>query len=270
MGSFATGALFLGVGARKVGAAQPEKLRATHHLVRWPSATRRFRVVQLTDIHVGRAVPPSYLRRVAELAHRARPDLVVLTGDYLNRSLTYVDELRHFVSLLPRPLFATLGNHDHWSGRDGVVAALEQGGATVLSNESLRFAGAGLDLVLVGVDDGFTRSDDVPRAFARVSRAAEALVLSHFPNTADRIADTGARLILSGHTHGGQIVVPGVTQLVHRVLGHKYVAGWFELDRSQLYVSVGVGGSVGLRAGEGSAPEVSVFDLLPPAHPALG
>ncbi|MCC7385048.1 MAG: metallophosphoesterase [Deltaproteobacteria bacterium] len=250
-----------GVEAR---AANENQLRVTRHRVPWPELSRRLRVVQLTDIHVGSAVPEPYLRRVAELTWRAKPDLVVLTGDYLNHSLAYARELRHLAGLLPKPCVATLGNHDYYSGRDGVIEALHGGGAEVLINDSVVLSRGGAELTIVGVDDGFTRHDNVPRAFDKVRHPDRALVLSHFPNTADRIAELDARLVLSGHTHGGQIIVPGVTTLMQRALGNKYVAGWFELDRARLYVSAGVGGSIiAYRAGEAGMPEVAIFDLLP-------
>jgi uncharacterized protein len=247
-----------------VEASEPRRLRVTRHKLHRPDFDRGFRIVHLTDIHVGGSTPNSYLDRVVEIVWRAKADLVVLTGDYVNHSLTHVGRLRRFVGLLPKPCFATLGNHDHWSGADGVTRALRDGGAEVLSNDSLVYAKDGIELTVVGVDDGFSRNDDVPKAFRHVRDPERALVLSHFPNTADRIAQAGGGLILSGHTHGGQFAVPGVTAVVQRMVGNKYVQGWFEIDKSMLYVSAGIGASfIGFRAGQQALPEIAVYDLVP-------
>jgi predicted MPP superfamily phosphohydrolase len=250
--------------ASEGGEAEPRRLRVTRHRVPWKGAERKFRVAQLTDIHVGGAVPNHYLDRVAELVWRAKADLVVMTGDYVNHSLSHVDRLQRFVSLLPKPLIATLGNHDHWSGADGVIEAIRSGGGEVLQNDSVVYEKDGFSLPIAGIDDGFTRHDNVTRAFKHIRQPDRTLVLNHFPNTADKIMEHGAALILSGHTHGGQFHVPAVTQVLQRVVGNKYVAGWFELGDSKLYVSAGIGASIfGFRAGKPALPEVALFDLMP-------
>lgn len=248
-------------------ANEPRRLRVTRHRVEWPGVDRPFLIAHLTDIHVGASVPNFYLDRVVELVWRIKPDMVVMTGDYLNHSLSYVARLRRFVGLLPKPLLATLGNHDHWSGADGVIEAIQGGGGEVLQNESVVFAKNGFELPVVGVDDGFTRHDDVKKAFKHIRHPDRALVLNHFPNTADRISETGARVILSGHTHGGQIHVPGVTPIVQRMVGNKYVAGWFGIGESNLYVSAGIGSSMlSFRSGKPALPEIAVFNLVPPGQ----
>lgn len=246
---------------------EPRRLRVTRHRVPWTSIDRPFRIAQLTDVHVGPAVPSRYLDRVAELVWRSKPDLVVMTGDYLNHSLTHVDRFQRFVHLLPKPLIATLGNHDHWSGVEGITKAIHNGGGEVLQNDSVVFEKNGFELPIAGVDDGFTRHDDVPRAFKHIRDPRRTLVLNHFPNTADRIAEAGGGLILSGHTHGGQFHVPGVTAVLQKMVGNKYVAGWFELEPSRLYVSAGIGASIfGFRTGRPALPEIALFDLVPEAR----
>ena len=183
----------------------------------------------------------------------------------MNRSTKHADRVRRYVEALPRPVIATLGNHDHWSGAEAISAALIQGGAEVLSNRASGIDGIGWVLDVVGVDDGTTKHADVERAFRGVRRPEESLVLNHFPATADRIAKHGGRLILSGHTHGGQIVVPVLTEAVSRLF-NGYFHGWYQIAESELYVSAGIGHSLeGLRGGDSAIPEVAVYDLDPSA-----
>lgn len=230
-------------------------IAVTRHRVPWSS---RARVVQLSDIHVGPSTPQLLLARVAEVVAELEPDVVVLTGDYVNVSTFYARRITELVRLLPKPCIATLGNHDHFTDPERITLALEAGGAKVLRNESTMLG----ELLVVGVDDGHSGNADIPRAFEGID-AERALVLSHFPNTADEIASTRAPLVLSGHTHGGQIDVPWLTRTVARVAGNPYLRGFYRVgDRTDLYVNAGIGHSFpGLRSGEGTRPEIAVFDL---------
>jgi len=250
-------ALLLGAGP-----AAGAKLRVTTHRVAWP-VQRRVRVVQLTDLHVGRNTPMPRLQEAVALAQRARPDVVVMTGDYVNRSLDQLPRLRQLVLALPRPCLATLGNHDHWSGAAAVRAALTRAGVQVLTNASTVVRGGGWELTVVGIDDGYTSHHAVRQAFARVPRPRDTLVITHYPEVAPTVARFGGRLILSGHTHGGHLDVPVVTRGLARLAGHRYIGGWYTVGAARLYVNVGIGAAkVQVRTGR-AAPEVAVFDLEP-------
>ena len=228
---------------------------------------RKLRIAQLTDIHVGWGTSAETLRTAQVQANLVRPDLLVLTGDYLNHSLAEIDTLRAWLRGLPRPCVATLGNHDHWSGALAIRRLLEQEGIPVLSNSSTVLHVAGQPLRIVGVDDGFTHRDDVDAAFRDVPRPQEALVLSHDPKTADRIAQTGARIVLSGHTHGGQFDIPGLTAALATVAGIHYLKGWYVIGgpspdvNCRLYVNCGVGSSVAAGRNGATASELAVFDV---------
>lgn len=245
--------------------ARTRGMRVSRHRIPWPG-DKKLRVLHLTDIHVGWSTPQAVLRRCVEVAHRLEPDVVVLTGDYINRSLKHLPRLTKFVDALPDPVFAVLGNHDHWGDAHQVSMALRRGGAEVLTNRTHGIDGPGWSLPIVGVDDGLTGHADVELAFSGGEDPERTLVLNHFPTTANEIAGKGARLILSGHTHGGQIVLPYVTQAVHRLAGNTYLHGFYTLGDSQLYVSAGIGHSLeGLRGGHTAMPEIAVFELDPSA-----
>lgn len=255
------------VSAAEGQASEPGVVVTRSHAVAFRGAQNwtdraQIRIAQLSDIHVGFGTPEQTLLAAQRAAHRAKPDLMVLTGDYLNRSLGELDNLRAWVAGLPRPLVATLGNHDHWSGAAAIRVMLEKQGVIVLANENITLDLHGRPLTVVGVDDGFTHRDDPEKAFAGVALPDRALVLSHEPRTADRIGLHGGRMVLSGHTHGGQVVVPGLTGAITRLVGMRYVAGWYQAGDAALYVNAGVGASVRVpRFGEQAMPELSVFDL---------
>lgn len=220
------------------------------------------RVAQLSDVHVGWGTPPETLIAAQRAAHAVKPDLMVLTGDYLNRSLGELAIFEAWVAGLPRPLVATLGNHDHYSGAAAIRRMLEHQGVVVLTNENVTLDIGGRLLTVVGLDDGFTHRDNPEKAFAGLALPDRALVLSHEPRTADRIGLYGGRVVLSGHTHGGQVVLPGITGAITHLAGMRYVAGWYQAGDARVYVNAGIGASVRVpRYGAQAMPELSVFDL---------
>lgn len=252
-----------GVAAAGVVNAGPRRVRMTRHQVAWPRSFR-LRVAHLTDLHAGRATSDRLLEQSVQICLAARPDLVALTGDFVNHSLGRLPGLSRLIARLPRPCVATLGNHDHWSGADAVQAALERQGVVVLRNERARVRAGTRRVTVVGVDDGYTRHDDVDRAFDGLRRPGAALVLSHFPNTADEIAARGGRVVLSGHTHGGQVQIPHVTRAIARLAGNRYLTGWYAVGQARLFVNAGIGSSVvRLRVGARAQPEVAIIDLVP-------
>lgn len=222
------------------------------------------RIAQLSDIHVGWGTAQETLVQAQRMAHAAKPDLLVLTGDYLNSSLSELDALQAWIVSLPRPIVATLGNHDHYSGSLEIRRMLEKQGVQTLVNESAVLDLGNRQLTVVGIDDGFTNRDDPELAFAHVAQPDQALVLSHEPRTADLIGLHGGRLVLSGHTHGGQVVLPGLTATLTRLAGMRYLAGWYQAGDAQLYVNAGIGASVRVpRYGQQTLPELAVFELVP-------
>jgi predicted MPP superfamily phosphohydrolase len=261
--AIALAALVGSVTASRIVSSYREGFAVTLHRVPW-RGSRRVRVVHLTDLHVGPTTPRGVLARVATIVEALECDAVVLTGDYVNMSVLFVDRVTELVRALPKPCIATLGNHDHWTNPERVTSALHAGGAEVLRNESTTIDIRGERLVIVGVDDGCSGNADVARAFARVASPERALVLSHFPNSALAIAATGAPLVLSGHTHAGQVDVPYATQAIAKITGNPYLRGFYCVGpKTDLYVNAGIGHSLlGLRAGP-TSPEIAVFELDP-------
>lgn len=242
-----------------------DSLRIKHHVVHGRNVVRPLRVAHVTDVHAGISTPLGAMQQAIWAVRRSAPDVVVLTGDYLNRSLKFVERLRRFVGALPGPKVAILGNHDYWSGADGVTRALESERVKVLRNQNVELTLPHTRLTVVGVDDETTGHADVERAFHGVAHRNRALVLTHHPKTADAIDAAGGRLVLAGHTHGGQIAVPVITRTISRLGGNRYIGGWYRLrEGGHLYVNAGIGsGAVRVRVGEQAAPEVAIFDFRP-------
>jgi hypothetical protein len=221
------------------------------------------RIAQLSDIHVGNMTPEAHVRAAVEVANGASPDLVVLTGDYVCWRRHEAPMAGHqLAGLRASRVLAVLGNHDYFTWGSGVAAALERNGYEVLRNRTTVADVRGAPLAIVGVDDPVTRHDDLDAAFAGAPANVTRVVLCHGPDRAPQIAPRGADLVLSGHTHGGQIYVKGITDRLMKRIGLNYRRGLYDLGGTKLYVTPGVGFSgVTRRVGEGTDAEVAVLTL---------
>jgi predicted MPP superfamily phosphohydrolase len=217
------------------------------------------RIAHLSDIHAATGLRPRRLLRAIEEVNRVRPDVVVLTGDYVCASSRPIPLLIEALRRLEVPAWATLGNHDYWTGHELVVAALGEAGVKVLRNEHETIELGGAPLHLIGVDDHRTGHADVPRAFAGVPTGGTRLVLTHDPNVVDALHGREAALVFAGHTHGGQIRLPGLTAGIARRIGVRYLSGFFLVGETLLYVNRGLGAAVPVRL---AAPmEIAFFTL---------
>jgi uncharacterized protein len=221
------------------------------------------KIAHLSDIHVGNLTPRDHVRAAIDAANAAAPDIVALTGDYVCWRRQEADLVAdQLAGLKAKRVFAVLGNHDYFTWSQGVTAGLQQCGYEVMKNASSTVDIGGAPLCIIGVDDPVTRHHDVRAAFDGAAHGTR-VVLCHSPQLAPALASRGCDLVLSGHTHGGQLYVPGVVDMVLRRLGINYRRGMFEIDdRTSLYVTPGVGFSgVTRRFGEGTAAEVAVLTL---------
>jgi predicted MPP superfamily phosphohydrolase len=244
----------------------PVPPRVSQHEVRLTRLDPRLdgvRIAQLSDIHVGHLTPRSHVRAAVEAANAAQPDLIVLTGDYVCWRRREVAEVAEQLGGLCAPrVLAVLGNHDYFVWGAGVRAALERNGYEVLRNQTTIAHVRGAPLAMVGVDDPVTRHDDLDAAFAGAPAGVSRVVLCHAPDRAPAVARRGADLVLSGHTHGGQIYVRGITDRLMKRVGLNYRRGMYELGETQLYVTPGIGFSgVTRRLGEGTHAEVALLTL---------
>lgn len=240
-----------------------------------PEAFDGFRIAQLSDIHMDEFTEAFFLRRVVERVNRLQPDAVFLTGDYVS----YGIGTRKFAigagwqcanllrELHCKQVYATLGNHDLMIGSQEVSEALTANGIPVLKNSYLPVERSGSRFWLAGVDDpvrGHPKLDlAIPPAIRNLPNEPVVL-MCHAPDFADYLLKTAAGgavgLMLSGHTHGGQVRLPMIGALISNTLGRKYVQGSFQLGGLQLYVNRGIGTS-GLPFRFDCLPEITLLTL---------
>lgn len=218
------------------------------------------KIAHLSDLHVGILTSHRFIRAAVEMAQAENPDLVVMTGDYVCYSQRFVGKFGEIVGGFNVPTLCVLGNHDYWTDAHGVMDALTHHQYTVLRNQHTRFMVRNSPLTVVGIDDAVTGQADVARAFRGVHSGDSRLVLSHVPSMFDPAAARGPALVVAGHTHGGHVQIPQLTERLFRKLGNPYLKGFYRTADSLLYVNCGIGSSsVPIRAGAPS--EVAIFTL---------
>lgn len=228
------------------------------HVVPLPGLAAPLRVVHLTDLHFGLVTRPDVLRRAVALAAAESPAVVVLTGDYVGRGRRHLGLVTEVLRGLPGRRVAVLGNHDHFVGGELVAAALAAAGVEVLRNAWVDLG----PLRLVGLDDRLTGHADPDRAVAGLP-PGPALGLAHDPHAARLLWARGVRVVLSGHTHGGQVHLPPVTTGLHALVGQRWLAGWHGEGDGRVYVNAGVGsGAFPWRVGAPAQREVASLELV--------
>jgi predicted MPP superfamily phosphohydrolase len=226
------------------------------------------RVAHVTDIHVGRITPMAVQQAAVDLVNAQQPDLVCITGDFVCHSQLYLDALAELIQRYKAPVVAVLGNHDHWAGGAEVRRTLIRAGAEVLDNAHTIVTLRGERLQLVGLDDAYTGHADWQRAVHGLRHDLPALGLSHIAEEADHLWTAGVSLVLSGHTHAGQVTLARLNELaLGRIIGHRYIHGIYgsrsePSPRGAVYVGAGIGAAViPLRVGERARREVAIFEL---------
>lgn len=267
--AFGAGMYYLG---RAPGAALYARHVAPRHVRReevavalpdLPAGLVGMRIGFITDVHFEPHRPTAILERGIELLDEAAPDLILLGGDYVNSSARDFARPVALLGRLRAPLgvYAVLGNHDYWAGADHVAARLAGAGIVVLRNRAERMAAPdGTPWWLVGVDSAARHHDDLDQAFACLPPRGFRLLLAHEPEQADTVVARGYRadLQLSGHSHGGQFVLPKVGAPFLPRLGRRYIRGLYH--RPAVYTSRGIG-AVPPYLRLNCPPEVTVLTL---------
>src|SRR5207249_880489 len=226
------------------------------------------RLVHVSDLHLGPLADRAALREALDRVAALAPDLVCVTGDLVDSPATDLDAwMPELARLTARHgVFAVLGNHDRRTGADRVAAALARwSGWRLLRDQVATIEVAGSRLHLVGREERpeGRAADALPDLVARVPGGEPFVVLAHRPSVLPVAAAVGVPLVLAGHTHGGQLAVPGVPQLnLARLLQMGFEAGRYARDGTLLYVNRGLGTS-GQRVRVGVPREISVLTLTP-------
>ena len=233
------------------------------YLKNLPERFENYRITQLTDVHHSRILGIEEVIRVVQLAQQTRPDIFVLTGDYSTSYRRYIEPCAEALGSLSAPdgVWAVLGNHDHYTDSELTTRALERQRIVVLNNKNTSLRRGSDVLQLSGIDDWTWNATDWTKAFAGINKKTPTILLSHQPSVLEFEQTQNVSLILSGHTHGGQIKIPWLgTPAKFATKDLRFAQGLFRHHDVQLYVSSGTG-VIGLPIRFGVRPEIAVLRL---------
>ena len=230
-------------------------------LRRLPKKLDGLRVVHLSDLHYGPLVNPAHLERAVRAANDLRPDLIALTGDYISQDRAYAAPCAEVVRKLRARygVYAVLGNHDHWTDAKLIADLFRAEEIRVLVNEGSRMDIRGEAFWLAGVDDTMVGLEDLSLAMAGARDGEFKLLLAHNPTILRRAARADIDLVLSGHTHGGQVTWRSERGRSGRPR-RRMLRGLGRRGNTQIYVTRGLG-TVVLPIRYGCPPEISVLEL---------
>jgi uncharacterized protein len=252
---------------------EPDNLELKEVEIKLPHLASQFagyRIVQFSDLHMGGWMNGERLRKVVDIVKAQNPDLVVITGDFFtgpvwSENLTRAAE--EFVAEISRltsdfTTLGVLGNHDYWSDAEEARKALRRCGVIEIGNGFYSLERDGQELHIAGVDDIWYEHDNLDEVLSKLPDTGAAILLAHEPDFADISAKTGRfGLQLSGHSHGGQIVLPFIGAPGLPRLAHKYPSGLYKVGDMWQYTNRGVGMSFPIRFN--CPPEITVFTLNP-------
>jgi len=254
---------------------EPQWLEPTSTSVVLPGLgpQRSIRVLHLSDLHASAAVPWRLIERAVDMGLASHPDLICLTGDFITDA-QQVDAAR-YTRILRRlssaaPAFAVLGNHDGgpWVARaiggladtSAVRALLRDGRVHLLHNDSFEFTSQGQAITLTGVGDLWNDDVNMDQAFAAVRGDRPTVLLAHNPDTKDLAANYPWQAMLCGHTHGGQLRIPGIETRFVPVRDKRFISGLKKWNGRSIYITRGVGNLAGVRIN--CRPEVTVLNFV--------
>ncbi len=252
---------------------EPRWLELTTTTVPCCSAPKQpIRILHLSDLHASAFVPVSYLDEAITLGLSQKPDLICLTGDFITFKHDFdTEQYIHSLSRLSHaaPTFAVVGNHDgsRWApaygghaNHDFVDRILLRSGIRLLHNQSEPIKVRGKKLTVAGVGDLWAGEIDATRAFRKVNESDPVVLLAHNPDSKKLLGEFPWQVMLSGHTHGGQVLIPFKGPYYVPIEDKRFTAGLKEWNGRSVYVTRGVGNLAGVRFL--CRPEVSMLNLV--------
>ena len=264
------GATVVAADAVLVEPMRPIVVRKEICLKRWPARMDGFNIALLSDFHYDPIFSIHPIQSAVEMVNQARPDLVLLTGDFVtspffgdrSRGLANAEPCAQLLQKLQavHGLWAVMGNHDAAAGAAQVTAALQGAGVTVLSNAAAPIEHNGGRFWLAGVADVLQSSADLHSALQPIPSDEAVILMAHEPDYADYVARYPVDLQVSGHSHGGQMRLPLLPPLYLPPLGRKYINGMYSIRELSLYTNVGLG-TINLPVRLNCPPEVTLITV---------
>ena len=238
------GTVIAGIGYSALEACWIQISNEVIRVPRLPSAFSNLRIAFLVDIHHGPFTSLAYVNSVVTLANNLNPDLILLGGDYVHRDRHYIAPCFQALRKLNAPLgvYGVLGNHDHWESAPETRKAMQDSEIVELTNEGIWLSQKGQRLRLAGVGDLWEDTQDLTKALGDTHSSETSILLSHNPDYVETITDSRVGLVLSGHTHSGQVIFPLIgAPIVPSRFGQKYLRGLVKTPYTQVFVSRGLG-----------------------------
>jgi uncharacterized protein len=244
--------------------------KVTVTLPRLPEAFRGLTIAQLSDFHYAEYTEAYFIRQVIDRVNLLKPDVVAYTGDFITTGfwpkpdmLRFTGECAEILAGVECPLrYAVLGNHDCAVKLycNSMTEALEAHNITVLDNRSVPLEREGARLWIAGTGDALVHNVNLDRAIPADREKEAVILLVHEPDILPQVARYGVDLMLSGHTHGGQVRIPFLPPMFLPEMGRKYIEGLYRLGSTQLYVNRGIG-TVNLPFRFNCPPEITLITL---------
>jgi predicted MPP superfamily phosphohydrolase len=222
-----------------------------------------FTIAQLSDLHIGALTPLWWGMRWARATNRASADLVVVTGDMVTSGVAFHEDIAELLGALRgrEGVYAIMGNHDYFGEGEPLVSLLQERGVTVLRNQGVTLEREGAKLFLAGIDDTWTKRANIVAALEDRPQGAPTVLLAHDPEGFKKAVEHKVDVVLSGHTHGGQIAMPFLGRFINASkLAHSFHIGVYTLGDSTLFVHPGLG-TTGPPMRLGVAPAVALITL---------
>jgi uncharacterized protein len=222
-----------------------------------------YTIAQLSDLHIGAFTPGWWGKRWIDAANAAGADAVVVTGDMVTSGVAFHQDIAELVSGLKGKdgVYVIMGNHDYFGEGEPLVSLLISSGARVLRNEGIVLEREGAQLFLAGIDDTWTKRANLDRALEARPEGVPTVLLAHDPDRFPQAVERKVDVVLSGHTHGGQIAMPFLGRFINASkLAHRYHIGVYKKDDATLYVHGGLG-TTGPPMRLGVAPSIALITL---------
>lgn len=231
-----------------------------------PPAFHGFTLAQLTDLHLGFLVSESFVEEVVHRTNELRTDVIVCTGDYVHERNTNgdIEKVWPILSRLAAKdgVYSVLGNHDHWADTDRSQYWLERSGQNI--RHVCKPVYRGRDRILIGGAGDYWEDElAIDKAFRCSDENDCRVLLAHNPDSVDTVFNTPVSLVLSGHTHGGQVIIPFFGPPMLPVKNKAYSSGLISTPKTQLFISRGIGWSI-YPVRFNCYPEIAVLELVNP------